>query len=1129
MGKGRVPSSCIARRERLGAERAEWGHLVICIRCGSENAPSFRFCGNCGTQLGQACPACGFQNFAESKFCGGCGARLQEVQAEDAQGERRQLTVLFCDVVGATALSQLLDPEDLRELIICCQKVCGDAVVAHEGHVAQYLGDGVVMYFGYPRSHEDEAQRAVRCGLEILKGVEAVRDSGSIPPEVSLDVRLGAHTGRVVMGPVGVGDRRDQIALGDTPNIAARIQCEAEPGTLLVSEVTWRIVEGYFTGKCLGEWQLKGVSEPMRLWLVTGESSSRERIEVASILTPFVGREREQYLLEQAWEDSRSGHSRFVLLRGDPGMGKSRLARVFCDQVQFQAADLLVMRTTPYDTNSPFHPVIQLIERKFRLEHTQTPAERLDRTEEGLRSLGIAETEEAMLLASLLSISTGDRYPPSELSPVRRRTRTLELLVEFITAIARTGPTLLLVEDLHWADTSTLEFLELLVTTASDMPLLGLFTARGEFDLRWAGAPALRTIELTRFQPAEVEAMVRGAALGKTLPSEVLRQIVMRSDGVPLFIEELTRSILDSGVLAERAVSWEAVGPVAVEIPATVDASLTSRIDRLGASRATAQLAATIGREFSFELLHKVSERDEATLRQDLKRLLQSGLAWSADDKADTFVFKHALIRDAAYNSLLRSTRQRYHSRIAAALRERFADETSTRPDLIAGHLTAAGEDEDAVAFWEAAGQQALARTAVHEAAKHFQQAIDCLARLPATIERQERELEIQILLAPLLMAIYGWGAVEVEQACTRALGLAQDLERHDLSFAPRWGLWTNQFLRGELVPALGTAETVFQMARASGVRMLEMLGRHALAYTLVYRGEFDRTLEEAEAGLALYDQLALYDPQREKEIADSFGVSSVVSLLACRAHSLWMLGRVEEAEEDYDRMLQIARELGHPVSLANALAFSLHGAFRYAYAGQMDRLTGIADELMALVREENFYLWYAVSYTYQGLIAEALGDEQRARTQMLEGLELFARTGSRLTLVMMNVLCAEALYRLGDDDEAFRRLDVAEADIARREGLLAPDIWRVRGRLLARRGEQLAAEAAYHQAIERAQAQHALSLELRAGLDLHELCAQDGRAEEGRTVLAGVLARFTQGFDRPELARASAIVRAPT
>ena len=472
------------------------------------------------------------------------------VGAEDGQGERRQLTVLFCDMVGSTALSQVVDPEDLKELIVSCQQVCGEAVMAHDGHVAQYLGDGVVMYFGYPRSHEDQAQRAIRCGLDILKGVEAVRAGGRIPAGTFLEVRLGAHTGRVVVGSVGMGDRSTQIALGDAPNIAARIQGEAQPGTLVVSEVTWKIVEGYFTGKCLGQRLLKGVAEPMRLWLVRRESASRERIEVASVLTPFVGRNSERSLLEHTWKESRTGSCRFVLVRGDPGMGKSRLAQVFCDQMRLAGADLVAMRATPYDTNSPFHPVIELIQRRFGLDCAQSSAERLDRLKVGLAGVELGETEAIGLLASLLSIPLGDRYFLHDLHPVRRRAHTLHLLVKFITAIARTGPTLLLVENLHWTDTSTLEFLQLLATTAPEVPLLGIFTARYGFDVGWIYAPALRTIELSRFQAAEAETMVRSVARGKALPREVLRQIVDHSDGVPLFVEELTRSVLDSERLA---------------------------------------------------------------------------------------------------------------------------------------------------------------------------------------------------------------------------------------------------------------------------------------------------------------------------------------------------------------------------------------------------------------------------------------------------------------------------------------------------------------------------------------------------------------------------------------------------
>jgi class 3 adenylate cyclase/tetratricopeptide (TPR) repeat protein len=1097
---------------------------MICVSCGSDNAASFRFCWYCGTQLGQTCLACGFENPTESKFCGGCGARLEEIRLEDAVGERRQLTVLFCDIVGSTELSRVLDPEDLGGLIGAYQKICGEAVLAHEGHIAQYLGDGVVVYFGYPRSHEDEAQRAVRCGLRILDGARKLRESGAIPAETPLEVRLGAHTGRVVVGPVGAGDRKSRIALGDTPNIAARIQSEGEPGTLTVSDITWKIIQGYFKGKDLGTSELKGVSEPMRLWLVTGEAESRERVEAATMLTPFVGREQERSILEQAWNDSGTGHSQFVLVRGEPGVGKSRLAQLFRDQVQFSASDLVGMQATPYDSNSPFQPAIRLIENKFGLGRAKDPAERLDRLEEGLRGLKLAASEMVGLLAALLSIPVDDRYELLDLSPARQRSLTMDLLIRFIACIAEAGPILLVIEDLHWADTSTLELVESLIKTAPDVPLLGVLTARAEFDPDWTGWPSVRTIELSKFGRHESEAIARGVAFGKALPGDILRQIIARSDGIPLFVEELTRSVLDSGALTEKTASWEAQGPVSDQtIPASVDASLTSRIDRLGASRATAQLAAAIGREFSFQLLAEVSEREQATVRRDLDRLVQSGLAWPAAEGADTFVFKHALVRDAAYNSLLRSTRQIYHRRIAAALQERFPDEASTRPHLIAGHLTSAGDFEEAIAFWEAAGRQALERAALHEAAEHFARALDCLGRLPPTEDRQERELELQILVAPLLMSVYGWAAVEVERACERALGLAQSLRRHDRSYPPLWGLWTVRFLRGDLTPALEAAEEVLRAARASGVPMLELTGHHATSYTLSCRGEFDRAIAEADAGLALYN----FD--QERELAKLFGLSSSVCLLASRGNSRWMLGRVIEAQEDWDRLLQLGRELRHPPSLAAALAFTLYGgSFQYASIGQMDRLVEVADELLALSNEEDFFFWYAVASVYRGAIAESLGYAKRARDQMREGLELFGQSGSRLTLVMMNVVCAEALCRLGDDDEALRRLEVAEAQLtAGQEGLAAPEVWRLRGRLLERQGERAAAETNYRQAMARARAQQARSLELRAALDLYDLQVTIGRAEESCALLGGLLKGFTQGLDRPDLARARAALKA--
>ena len=654
------------------------------------------------------------------------------MRPEDALGERRQLTVLFCDIVGSTRLSQD-DPEDLGRVVAEYQRICGEAVLTQEGHIAQYLGDGVVVYFGYPRSHEDEAQRAVRCGLDILAAVRKLKEAGTFPPEMALDVRLGAHTGRVVVGPVGAGDRNrpSRWVTPPTSRHASNPKVNREPSWS--SATTWRIVEGYFTGQSLGERELKGVSVPIELWLVTGEAglrAGRDRHHADAVRRPPGGTRASRRGLEGVPVRAQSVR---------PGPGRGRGGRVAArpvvpgrGAVRGGGPDRDAVQSLHQQQRLP--PVIEFLERRFQLEHDLPPAERLDRLEEGLRLLGVADAEAGMLLAYLLSLPVGDRYPTMELSPARRRSRTMAVLVDVLAATAQAGPVLLLVEDLHWADTSTSDFLKQLVTTAPSVPLMGVLTARPEVELLAGGTPRLRTIDLSSFGRPEAEAMVREVTLGKALPGEILRKILDRSDGVPLFVEELTCSVLDSGMLLEREASWEATGAPSDEmIPATVDASLTSRIDRLGASRATAQLAATIGREFSLSLLAEVSERDEPTVRRDVERLMQSGLAWAVEGEGDAFQFKHALVRDAAYNSLLRTTRCTHHRRIAAALRQRLSHHVSTRPDLIAHHLTSAGEDEDAIAYWEAAGQMALGRTAVREASKHFRSAIACLSRLEST------------------------------------------------------------------------------------------------------------------------------------------------------------------------------------------------------------------------------------------------------------------------------------------------------------------------------------------------------------------------------------------------------------
>jgi class 3 adenylate cyclase/tetratricopeptide (TPR) repeat protein len=1045
-------------------------------------------------------------------------------EAEVSPGERRQLTVLFCDLVGSTELSQTMDPEDLQELLSAYHKVCGEAVAAHEGHIALYLGDGVVMYFGYPKAHEDEAQRALRCGLDILEGVRRMPENR--PQLPALEVRLGAHTGRVVLGPVGEGGMRVLTAVGDTPNLAARVQAEAPVGGLAVTSTTWGVVQGYFEGEPLGERSLRGITEPVGLWQVKAASGSRDRVEVVSRLTPFIGRDAERQALLDAWEEARRGQSLFAVVSGEPGIGKSRLSQWFGEEARRQGAQILNMRATPYSSTNAFFPVIELLHDRFGIQPSTSDEEKLDRLEKALEARGWPGPEAVGLLGPLLSVPTAGRYAPIELSPARQRAQTMELIADLAVRLAETGPTVLLMEDLHWADPSTLELLEHVVELAPSVPLLGVCTTRPEVVIKWTEADNVRLVELPRLERFDAEAIVRKVASDKPLPSEVLRQILLRAEGVPLFAEEVTRFVLDSGLVEERSAGWVTVGELAGDaIPTSVDASLTARIDRLGTSRATAQLAATIGREFTWPLLREVSELNGATLRHDIEQLVQFDLVRHDDIASLTFSFKHALVRDAAYNSLLRSVRQSYHKRIAAALLERFPEEAAQRPDLIAEHLAKAGQGEAAVPYYESAARQALGRASLHEAADHFRRAIAELQKGPQTDDVTQHQLDLSVQLIPLLMAVYGWAAKEVEQACERALSLARQLGREDLSLIFMWGLWSVLFLRGEMVAATAAIESVVEGARASGVQMFTEASYAAASFTSLWRGDFDRAQEEAEAGFAALDL------SQEKMLAAIFSLSTALGLYSSRAVTRWMGGEPREAEVNWQRMVEIARDLEHPPSLAAGLGYVLHQAgYRYSYTQQLHLVSDIVDELSTLSKEEDYFLWDAVASMYRGLIMAERGDSNLAMTAIAEGFELLEQTGCRLTMVTMNVLWAEALHRMGHDDLALEKLAAAETDMkVRAEGLFAPEIWRVRGSVLAGRGDQVEAEAAFKEASRRARLQGARMLELRAALDLFELKEQQGRAEEARAQVAEVLSGISQDVDQVELARAAAIVGSPS
>ncbi|HZU90438.1 MAG TPA: adenylate/guanylate cyclase domain-containing protein, partial [Stellaceae bacterium] len=697
-------------------------------------------------------------------------------QPQDA-AERRQLTVMFCDLVGSTALSVRFDPEELREEIRAYQNAVSAVVARYDGFVAKYMGDGVLAYFGYPRAHEDDAERAVRAGLDIAAAVMRLTTRGTEP----LAVRIGIATGLVVVGDlVGEGSAQEQAVVGETPNLAARLQAFAEPGQIVLAGATCRLIGDLFRLRDLGRQAVKGFAEPVEAFAVEGVAVTESRFEAARRgLTDLVGRAAESALLRERLREAWAGAGQMVLLSGEAGIGKSRLAAGLAAEVAREPHARLRYQCSPYHRDSVLHPFVVALGRAARLAPDDPAEAQLDKLETILAPARIAET--APLFASLLSIPTGERYPPLALSAARQRRLTLAALLDQLEALARQKPVLMLFEDAHWADATSLEVLDLTFERVRALPVLVLITFRPEYEAPWTGLSHVTGIALDRLPPAEVEALAERVA-GRPLPLAVTAQIVAKTDGVPLFVEELTKAVLEAGLLVAGPQGWRLDGPLPpFAIPATLQASLAARLDRLAPVKEIAQISAAIGREFSYPLLRAVAGRDEPALRAALAQLEEAELLFRTGAPPDArYTFKHALVQDTAYETLLRSRRQILHRQIADALREQFAAVAAAEPELVAHHLTQAGRDEPAIEWWGKAGDQALRRSAFKEAAAHLGKAIELADKLAATalstapgIDR----LRLQTSLGNALIWAKGYQAPETSEAFGRARELASRVE----------------------------------------------------------------------------------------------------------------------------------------------------------------------------------------------------------------------------------------------------------------------------------------------------------------------------------------------------------------
>lgn len=1050
------------------------------------------------------CSVCAFDITDGARFCGGCGLLLQAADSFAPDAEKRRVCVLFCDLVGSTQLSRQLDPEDLRNIVGAYQRACEAAVLRHDGFVAQRRGDSVEVYFGYPCAHEDDAHRSVRCALDML---EAVRQL-SVATDLDLKVRIGIDSGRVVVGSLGGEGRPERVAFGDTPNIAARAQAEAAPGEVIITESLWRLLEAAIEAIPMGPRPLKGIEQLISLYKVTSSGVSAESASAAS--APFVGRVPERKNIEKIWALALEGVPQFVLLRGEPGIGKSRLIDVLEKRITDKNTNVLAMRCAPSTVAAAFQPVLDLIRSRLGLEG-RPPNEQIVRIARRMKELGLSEKDAVPLLASILDVPIDPvAWPAAELSPARARQQLKGIIVQILDALTKRGSVLIVIEDLHWADPSSIELLQYAMRSLQSAHLMVLLTARPEFSPPWAAASNVTEIELQGLCAIEAETLIREFARNKPFPPDVTWQVRERGGGNPLFLEQITRGITESGAFVEREHAWELIGPLSSDVvPASIEASLMARIDRLGEARPLLQFAAALGREFSYDLLLAVAQMPEEAVRRHLLTILQAGLILRQSESPLVYVFKHALVRDAAYDSLLRTTRQRYHARIAEVLIGFFPEIADNRPDLLAHHSSGAGFFEAAAAHWQAAGENAAKRCAVVEAVRHLRRALADLERLTDDETRADRELSVLTSLAPVLMAAYGWAAPEVSVTCKRAIQLADHLEEKDRMYAPLWGLWTNEFVGGRLNDAMETAIKVLAMARATGDPAIEMTARHATSYTRYYRGEFDAAIAEANQGLKYYTA------EREFAIVRTFQLSSSISSMTGKASSLWMKGLQTEGVALMEEMLDLAESLDHAPSMAAALAYAM--MFNY-YDRDWPQLFEMAAATYSLSQAEGFAMWAANAGMHRGRALIGLGEVEAGVNEVLEWGALFRQTGSGIIESSVTSMICEALHIVGRSDEALavsvQGEQRAEQGFVR---VMKPEVYRIRGKILRDLNRLDEADAAYCLAVECARAQGARSLEIRALTDLVDLRSSKGPCDNPRAELIQAIAGLPEQLNRAD------------
>ena len=1035
--------------------------------------------------------------------------------------DRRQLTVVFCDLVGSTPLSTRLDPEDMRQVIHAYQDACSGVLARYDGFVSRFFGDGILAYFGFPRAHEDDAVRAVHAALDIADAVPCLQTCAG----EKLSVRVGIATGVVVAGDiVGQGSSQEQVVVGDTPNLAKRLQDLAEPGGVLVSAATRRLLGDRFRLKDLGRHVVKGLADPVEVFAALGVSQSESRFEAAhaSRLTGFVGREAESAELLARQRGAWSGHGQIVLISGEAGIGKSRLCAWLADEVAQTPHGRLRYQCSPYHRDSALYPFAQQFERAAGIAPQEPPELKLDKLEKALRFAADRVDEVAPLIASMLSIPFGARYPALSVSPDQQRRLTLSALRDQMEGLAKKQPLLILFEDAHWADATSLEVLDLLLKSVPRLPALLLITFRPEFEARWP-TPEVATLALGRLDRVQAETLVARVTGGRELPAEVLAQIVAKTDGVPLFVEELTKHVLESGLLIEGPDRYRLDGllpPLA--IPSTLQDSLMARLDRLAAVKDIAQIGAAIGREFSYPLLHAVVGRDERTLRAALAQLEDLELVFRfGEPPAARYTFKHALVRDTAYESLLKSRRQILHQKIAETLREHFADIVEAEPELLAHHFTEAGLARTAIEYWGRAGDLALYRSAFKEAIAHLGKAIEMTEALAGAGEAGQTggKLKLHVAYAHAMIAAHGHGAPETVAAFVRAHELAADSADMEARFSSNYGLWAGSYLHGDLPAMFEPAQEFLRDVQTWPGSPEAGVAHRAYGVTQWFTGNF------VEARTHLEQAVAVFDPERDLDLAFRFGQDVGVSAMVYLAIVLWPLGEVDRARAIADATAARITKLNH---LATSTYGLMHCAMFEMIARNAGRAAPLAKAVSSVAREHGIALWIAFGAFLEAWVELESRPASVALLNMRRAAALLDADGVGAFEPLVKASMAEAEARNGELKAALTTLEKAldGFDLTRQRWFNA-EIHRMRGQILLKLNpaDPALAVDAFLSAVGVAQAQKTRSFELRSALALARLYRSTGRHADAQAAIGPALEGFAPTPELPEIAEALAFV----